>query len=125
MGLRIGALLGWGIAIYAVMYLLATAFATYGFFEGIAPRLFTLATLVGVAIIAGHSLKAHTWSDILPYSISWAIIVAIIDGIMLFPFAGWQVYANWSVWFGYALVMLAPLLALYPRFNRFSTTSGV
>lgn len=117
--------MGWGIVIYAVMYLLATALATYGFFEGTAPRLISLVTLVGTAVIAGRSLKAHTWSDILPYSLSWGVTVAVIDGIMLFPFGGWQIYANWSVWFGYTLVALAPLLALYPKFNRFNSTTSV
>ncbi|MBI4080068.1 hypothetical protein HY414_02500 [Candidatus Kaiserbacteria bacterium] len=125
MRLHIEQLLGWGIVIYAVMYLLSTVLATYGFFEGVMPRVVSLAVLVGTAVIAGSSLRVHTWRDILPYSISWGMIVAVIDGVMLFPFAGWQIYANWSVWFGYALVALAPLLALYPRFNRFTPTSSV
>src|SRR3989344_5835362 len=104
MGLRIGALLGWGIVIYAIMFLLASVFATYGFVEGITPRILSLVVLIATSVIAGRALKAHTWSDILPYSLSWGIVVAIIDGIMLLPFGGWQIYANWSVWFGYALV---------------------
>lgn len=125
MGLRIGALLGWGIVIYAIMFLLASVFATYGFFEGITPRIVNLIVLIATSVIAGRALKAHTWSDILPYSLSWGIVVAIIDGIMLLPFGGWQIYTNWSVWFGYALVALSPLLALYPRFNRFNTSGDV
>ncbi|MBI2610378.1 hypothetical protein HYW60_00365 [Candidatus Kaiserbacteria bacterium] len=124
MGLRVVPLLGWGIAIYAVMFLLASIFATYNF-QGVTMRLVSLAVLLTTGIIAGHSLPVHSWRDILPYSLSWAIIAAVIDGVMLLPLTGWQVYANWSVWLGYALVVIAPLLAHYPRFNRFSLSPGV
>lgn len=125
MRLRLGLLFGWGIVIYAVMFLLASVLATYGLFEGLTPRIISLAVLIATGIVAGRALKAHTWSDILPYSIAWGLMVAVIDGVMLLPFAGWQVYANWSAWFGYAVVVLSPLFALYPRFNRFNLTSSV
>jgi len=121
MGLRLGSLLGWGIAIYAVMFLLWSAFVVYGFVEGAAPRIAGFLVLVATAVIAGKALRAHSWRDILPYSLSWGVLMVVFDAVMSVPLAGWQLYADWNVWFGYSIVVLAPLFALYPRFNRSSS----
>ena len=124
MRFRIGALFGWGIVIYAVMFLLWSVFVTYGFVEGIAPRILGLIVLVILAVLAGRSLKAHVWQDIIPYSICWGLIMAIFDVVMSVPFAGWQIFLDWNVWFGYGVVVFAPLLVLYPRFGNFSSSSS-
>ena len=123
MRFRIGALFGWGIVIYAVMFLLWSVFVTYGFVEGMAPRIFGLVILVVLAVLAGRSLKASTWYDIIPYSVCWGLIMAVFDVVMSVPFAGWQIFLDWNVWFGYGVVALAPLLVLYPRFGNFSLSS--
>ncbi|OGG80082.1 hypothetical protein A3A39_02745 [Candidatus Kaiserbacteria bacterium RIFCSPLOWO2_01_FULL_54_13] len=126
MGLRLGALFGWGIVIYAIMFLLWSAFVMYGFVEGFAPRAVGFLVLIITTVMAGRALRVHTWRDILPYSLSWGIMMAVFDGLMSVPLAGWEVFLDWNVWFGYAVVALGPLLALYPRFERFqSRTSSV
>ena len=117
MRFRIGALLGWGVVIYAVMFLVWSAFLTYGFVEGIAPRVISFCALITVSVIAGRSLRANSWHDILPYSFSWGVTMAVLDVLMSVPFAGWVIFFDWSVWLGYAVVALAPLLALYSRFG--------
>lgn len=119
MGLKFGSLLGWGIMIYAVMFLMWSAFVTYGFVEGFAPRVVTFVILIATTVIAGRSLRANSSRDILPYSISWGVMMVILDSVMSVPLAGWQIFADWNIWFGYAIVVLAPLLALYPQFSRF------
>jgi hypothetical protein len=120
MGIRIAALLGWGVVIYAVMFLLWSIFITYGFANGLLPRVAGTIVLIAIGVIAGRSLRAHSWRDILPYSLAWAVMMGIFDVVMSVPFAGWQVFMDWTVWAGYALVVLSPLFALYPRFERFS-----
>jgi hypothetical protein len=125
MSLRIGVLLGWGITIYAIMFLVWSAFVTYGFVEGVAPRLLGFLVLLVVGATAGRSLRVRSWRDILPYSFVWGIMMFILDAIMTVPFTGWYIYSDWNVWIGYALVVLAPLLALHPTFNRFFSSSGV
>ena len=104
---------GWGISIYAIMSLLWSGFITYGFVEGLAPRMVGLLVLIGLALMAGSSLRLYTWSDILPYAITWAVLMAILDGIFSVPYAGWQLYADLNVWFGYLVVLVAPLFAPY------------
>lgn len=113
--MKFGPLLGWGITIYAVMYLAWNGFVLYGFTQGFVPRLCGLLVLVVVATIAGRSLRLAGWKDVLPYSLAWAIVVILLDAIFSVPFSGWQLYADWNVWVGYALVALVPLLAPYTR----------
>ena len=96
-----------------------------GFVEGWIPRLVGLFILIAVAVTAGRALHVHSWHDILPYSLGWGILMAVLDGFMTVPFAGWQVFADWNVWFGYCVVAIAPLLSLYPGFRRSSASSHV
>lgn len=113
--MRFDALFGWGIGIYAVMFLLWSGFVTYGFIDGIAPRVVGLAVLISIAFFAGHSLRFSSWFDVLPYSISWALMMAVLDGIFSVPLAGWAVFADPNVWLGYALVAVLPLFAPLAR----------
>ena len=110
-----GALLGWGIVIYAFMYLVWIGMALHGFAQGTVPRVFTLCVLIATATIAGRSLRLSTWKDILPYSVVWTVIVMLLDGIFTVPYAGWLVYFDWNLWVGYVLVALIPLFAPLTR----------
>lgn len=108
-------IVGWGIAIYAIMSLMWSGFITHGFVEGLAPRIVGMVVLIGLALYAGSSLRLGQWSDILPYSIGWAVMMGILDAIFSVPYVGWQLYADLNVWFGYILVLVAPLFAPYLR----------
>lgn len=109
--MKYDALIGWGIIIYAIMFLVWSGFVTYGFVEGIAPRIAGLITLVAIALYAGRSLTLASWKDILPYSVAWTLIVIAGDMILSVPFTGWMLFADWNVWVGYTLVLVVPLLA--------------
>jgi hypothetical protein len=102
--------LGWGIAIYAVMYLLWSGLAIYGLSYGILSLTARILALVLVTTIAVRSLRLVTRMDVLPYSISWAVVAIVLDALLLVPFTGLGLYATWSVWAGYALVAFAPYL---------------
>lgn len=110
MNLNYGPLVGWGIVIYAVVALLWQALALYGFADSIFARLAILATLVVVTTIAARSLRCYRWVDVLPYSLSWAVVVALLDALLNVPYAGWLLFADWNVWLGYALVAAVPLI---------------
>jgi len=118
---KYGLLIGWGIVIYAVMFLLWSGFVTYGFVDGFAPRILGLLVLIVTALIAGNSLRFNTWRDILPFSLTWGITVAALDGVFGVPLSGWQLYADWNVWFGYALVVIVPLFSPFIRFEKLPT----
>lgn len=117
--MKIGSMIGWGIVIYAVMYLMWNGLVLYGFVDGIVPRLISLSVLVVTATIAGRSLRFTSAKDVAPYSIAWAIVVVLLDMVYTVPYAGWALYSDWNIWVGYALVAASPLVAPYIRgFHR-------
>jgi hypothetical protein len=103
--MRYGALISWGVVMYAIMFLLWSGFLMYGFVEGVAPRLTGLVVLIVLALTAGRSL------NILPYSLTWVVVVAILDIILTVPFTGWGLFSDWNIWVGYALIACVPLLS--------------
>jgi hypothetical protein len=107
--------LGWGIVIYAIMYVFSNALSIYGFSGGLVAILCRLVVLVIVATIAGRSLPFTSWKDIVPYSFFWMLSVIGVDAILTLPFSGVYMYYNWNIWIGYALVMLLPLAAPQTR----------
>ncbi len=107
--MKFGALLGWGIVIYAVMSLAWSGLVIYGLAGTLVSRILVLCVLIIVTSIAGRSLRYHSWKDILPYSAFWAVMMGLFDGVYTVPFAGWAIYGDWNLWVGYALVAVVPL----------------
>lgn len=108
------ALFGWGITMYAVMFLMWSGFIKYGFVDGYAPKIISYIILVIMATIAGRSLHLLSWTDILPYSFSWAVIIAILDAVYAATYVGWAMYSNPSVIIGYLITIIVPLF-MYDR----------
>ncbi len=102
--------LGWGIVIYAIMYLVWSGLVIYGLSLGILSLALRIFTLVFITTIAARSLRLGNWKDVLAFSIGWAVIAAFLDALFLVPFSGWELYGSWSVWIGYALVAIVPLI---------------
>ena len=109
--MKYGALLGWGIVIYAVMSLVWSGLVIYGMADSFLSLAVRLVVLVFIATIAGRSLRFHSWQDVLPYSVFWAGTMALLDMVYTVPFSGWSIYSDWRLWVGYALVAMIPLLA--------------
>lgn len=113
--MKYGALAGWGIVIYAIMYLTWSIFVQYGFNIGILPRVISLLTLIAITTIAARSLRALSWKDILPYSAFWLLEIIALDILLSVPYTGWALFSDWNIWVGYALVVFVPLLAPLAR----------
>ena len=111
--MHIGKLFGWGIAVYAVMYLAVAMLALYGLAPSFLARTLALIILISLATMAGLSLKRHAARDILPYSLIWTLEVMGLDGLMSMPNTGLSIYLDWNVWVGYALVLIVPLFTHY------------
>lgn len=107
--MKFAKLFGWGIAIYAVMFLIWSGFITYGFTSGLQPKVLAFFALIAMTILAGRSLHFSSWQDIAPHSFMWAVMIAILDAIFAVPFTGWGIYTDPGVLFGYALVFIIPL----------------
>lgn len=105
--------LGWGVVVYAVMYLLWSGMAIHSLTTGYVSLAVRLAALVLVTTIAARALRATSRMDVAPYSICWALVAAALDAVIHVPFTGYTLYFEWSVWAGYALVAIVPLLTYW------------
>jgi hypothetical protein len=113
--MRLGALFGWGIVIYAVTALASSGMVIYGFMQGSMPHIVGILVLFVACVAAGSELKFKRAIDILPYSIGWAAIYMVLNGILFVPADGWELYSSWMLWAVCALVVLFPLCAVYFR----------
>ncbi len=112
---KLDLLFGWGIAIYAVMYLLASGLFLYGLSGSMIGRVAMLAALLVIATVAGRSLKLSKWEDILPYSLAWLGITILFDVFFAAHAQGFEIFLDPGIWFGYSLVIFVPLLAPHTR----------
>jgi hypothetical protein len=108
--MRFGRLIGWGITIYAVVYLAWSGLVIHGLELSIFARFIVLFALAAVTIVATKSLGYRTERDILPYAIGWMIIVGLLDAVYAVPFGGWAIYTDWNMWVGYFLVLIIPIV---------------
>lgn len=120
---RVLAAIGWGVLIYAVMYLAWSGLVIYGLSAGIGSLVARMILLVVVTAMAARYMRLFTLHDIVPIALGWALIAAIADSIFLTPFTGWALYSLWSVWAGYALIVAAPTVATIVM-ARLHTTGG-
>ncbi len=109
--MRYGALIGWGIVIYAVMMLSWLGLSIYGMAGSYLALTALLVILILVTTIAGRSMRLDLWPDILPYSLGWALIAVLLDIVYNVPFFGWGIFSSWSLWVAYALIVVVPLVA--------------
>ena len=108
-------ILSWGIVIYAIMSLVWTGIVTYGLAGTLPSRLVVFGALIAVTLVAGRSLRMHSWVDVLPYSIGWVGMMIAFDSIFTAPLSGFQSFADPNLWLGYLIVGAVPLLAPYTR----------
>jgi hypothetical protein len=113
-----GLLAGWGIAIYAFIFLLWNILVIYGYVGGMLPRLVLTIALIAVLILAAHNLHLTHWYEMLPYAVGWILIALVLDLICTVPVSGWMVWRDWTIWVGYALMLCVPLLVCHHPAHR-------
>jgi hypothetical protein len=102
--------IGWGTVIYAILAFSWTGFVLYGQAASPWSLVIQLLILTVVTTIAARSLNLHHWIDIAPYSFTWAGVAMALDVIYKVPFLGWFYFADWTLWVGYALIIIVPLI---------------
>jgi hypothetical protein len=111
-------LFGWGIVIYAVLYLVWSGMVIHGYTGMFISRVVIIATLVTLASIATRSLRLTHERDVLPYAFGWVVIAAALDAVFSVPSVGWAMYTDWNVWVGYFLLLIVPLVVTAVSKNR-------
>ncbi len=96
----------WGLLIYAIMYLVWSATVIYGASAGYFSLLVRCVILFALVAAGSRALRITNWRDAIAVSGGWALVAIICDALLQVPFAGWSLYSSWSVWMGYALIVI-------------------
>lgn len=105
-------LIGYGLLIWVVAYLIACVFVAYKASDGLLAKVVILVAVIVAALFAGRKVKPNSVTNALKYSVSWLVIALLMDCLLTVPFTGWQIFASWDMWVGYAIVALAPLVSI-------------
>lgn len=101
--------IGFGVILYVVMFFIVSIFVAFKIYNGDWIKFLT-AIIGGVVsyILAGY-IKPLTYGQALNYGIVWVAISAIFDAVITLRFDP-TIFSQWTMWFGYVLIILAPLL---------------
>jgi len=104
-------LIGFGILIWIIAFGIASAFVAFNAINSLIAKLIVPVVIGIVAFFAGKNLKLKNIIETLKYSASWVIIGIILDALITVQFTGWEIFMQLDVWFGYFLVLVAPIIA--------------
>lgn len=101
--------IGFGVLIWILMFVVVSIFIGFNIYDKAIVKILT--AIIGgiiVFIIAGK-VKLETKNIALSYGIMWVLTGIILDAIITMRFNS-KIFSDWSLWLGYVLVLLVPLL---------------
>lgn len=105
-------LVGYGVLIWVVVYLVATAFFAYKMLGAWWANALLVVLAAVMAGWAGTRISQPSRVAMLRYSVGWVVIAAVLDALLSVPFTGWTLFMMWSVWAAYAAILLIPVFTV-------------
>ncbi|KKT01264.1 MAG: hypothetical protein UW07_C0039G0009 [Candidatus Nomurabacteria bacterium GW2011_GWF2_43_8] len=103
--------LGFGVLIWIVIFVLASAFMAYGLESGtLFNVLLTILCLISIYIVARYIAPA-SYGIALQYGLAFAVIGIVLDYLITAKFAPY-IFSSVYYWVGYVLSVFVPLLAV-------------
>ena len=103
--------IGFGIVIWILMFVIVSIFIGFKIYGSVVMSIIT-ALIAGVlSFLFAGKLKLKSAGSALCYGIVWLIIGYLLDLIITSRFNA-QILSSWSLWLGYVLILLAPLLTI-------------
>lgn len=101
--------IGYGVALWVLMFVIISILIAYKIYEGVIVAI-VVAIISGIIsyILAGYA-KPTKISEALMYGFTWVVVGVILDVIVTRRFNA-AIFSEWSLWLGYALVLLAPIV---------------
>ncbi len=102
-------LIGFGVLIWILMFVTVSIFIAYDVYKFIWMQVI-IAVIAGIiAFILAGVVKPSKIALALGYGLIWVIIGLVLDAVVTARFIS-EIFASWSLWLGYLLVLLAPVL---------------
>ena len=103
--------IGFGIVIWILMFVIVSIFIGFKIYGSVVMSIIT-ALIAGVlSFLFAGKLNLKSVGLALGYGIVWLIIGYLLDLIITSRFNA-QILSFWSLWLGYVLILLAPLLTI-------------
>jgi hypothetical protein len=101
--------IGFGALLWILMFVIISAFIGFGIYQGMWMELLGSLLGGGIAYILAGYMKPTSYGLALGYGLTWVVVGVILDAIVTVRFAP-NIFTLWTMWVGYALVLLAPML---------------
>lgn len=104
--------IGFGVAIWMLMFVIVSAFLAFNLYESVWVQV-VIALISGMIafVLAGHAKPVDNVAA-LSYGLVWLAVNLFLDAIITARFNPDIFCSSWSLWFGYCLILLAPLFRL-------------
>lgn len=101
--------IGFGLLLWVIIFVVVSVFIAFDIYNSTLMHIITAIIAGAISLIFANYLKPKNVQLALSYSLSWVIIAVILDAIITMRFNS-QIFMMKSLWLGYALVLLTPLL---------------
>lgn len=101
--------IGFGILIWVLMFVIVSIFIAFKIENFVLVQIITAIIAGIISLILAGKARPGKIGLALGYGLIWVVIGVILDAIVTKRFNG-AIFSSWSLWLGYALVLLAPTL---------------
>lgn len=98
---------GYGVALWVLMFVLVSVLIAFKLYPAY-PILAAILAAVVSYVLAGYA-KPKDKNEALKFGASWVVVGVLLDGLITTRFSA-EIFGMWTLWLGYALVFLSPLL---------------
>lgn len=98
---------GFGVLIWAVMFILASILVAFGVSIGIGWSLVLAIVMAVLSYSFAVNANAGNSGQALGYGLLWAAIGIVLDLVISRQFQS-NIFGMWTYWVGYALILFAP-----------------
>lgn len=101
--------IGFGALIWALMFVVVSVFVGFNIYQLVYVEIATVIIAGIIALILAANVKPKSAGSALGYGLVWVVVGVILDAAVSMRFNA-AIFSSWSVWLGYLLILLAPLL---------------
>lgn len=104
-----GKAISFGILLWVLMFVIVSIFVAFKIYGSVVMEVIT--AIIGglISLILAVKIKPNKASLALGYGLIWVVVSVILDLLVTTKFNP-TIFASWTLWLSYILVLLAPLL---------------
>ena len=101
--------IGFGVLLWVLMFVIVSIFIAFGIYDFLWMMIVTAVIAGLISFILAGFVKPRNVGLALGYGLAWVVVGVILDLIVTMRFNP-TIFASWTLWLGYVLILLAPLL---------------